>query len=114
MTHVVTEACICCRYTDCVSVCPVDAFHGGPNMLAINPSQCIDCSLCIPVCPIKAIYSEEELPDHLKPFKKLNEQLTAKWPIITQHEAALPNADVWRERKNKLEQLQHEFTNPGD
>jgi ferredoxin len=29
MTHVVTEACIRCKYTDCVDVCPVDAFREG-------------------------------------------------------------------------------------
>ena len=29
MTHVVTEACIRCKYTDCVSMCPVDAFREG-------------------------------------------------------------------------------------
>ncbi|MBS1133127.1 MAG: Ferredoxin 1, partial [Burkholderiaceae bacterium] len=27
MTFVVTESCIKCKYTDCVDVCPVDAFR---------------------------------------------------------------------------------------
>jgi ferredoxin len=31
MTFVVTEACIKCKLTDCVEVCPVDCFHEGPN-----------------------------------------------------------------------------------
>lgn len=31
MAFVVTDACIACKYTDCVSVCPVDAFHEGKN-----------------------------------------------------------------------------------
>lgn len=46
MTFVVTESCIRCQYTDCVEVCPVDCFHEAPNMLVINPDECIDCNLC--------------------------------------------------------------------
>ena len=51
MTHVVTESCIKCTYTDCVDVCPVDCFREGPNMLVIDPDECIDCAVCIPECP---------------------------------------------------------------
>ena len=51
MTHVVTENCIRCKYTDCVEVCPVDCFHAGPNMLVIDPDECIDCTLCVEECP---------------------------------------------------------------
>jgi len=36
MTHVVTEPCFGCKYTDCVVVCPVDCFHEGEQMLYIN------------------------------------------------------------------------------
>ena len=43
MTHIVTEACIKCKYTDCVDVCPVDCFREGPNFLTIDPDECIDC-----------------------------------------------------------------------
>ena len=39
MTYVVTEACIKCKYTDCVDVCPVDCFREGPNFLAIDPDD---------------------------------------------------------------------------
>ena len=59
MTFVVTESCIKCKYTDCVEVCPVDCFHEGPNMLVIDPDECIDCTLCEPECPIDAIYDED-------------------------------------------------------
>ena len=51
MTFVVTEACIKCKLTDCVEVCPVDCFHEGPNFLVIDPDECIDCTLCVQVCP---------------------------------------------------------------
>src|SRR6516165_5120245 len=46
MTYVVTEACIKCKYTDCVEVCPVDCFYEGENMLVIHPDECIDCGVC--------------------------------------------------------------------
>ena len=47
MAYVVTEACIKCKFTDCVDVCPVDCFREGPGMLVIDPDECIDCSLCV-------------------------------------------------------------------
>ena len=65
MAHVVTERCVDCRYTDCCAVCPVDCFYEteSPAMLVIDPDTCIDCGLCIPECPIQAIWTEDELPD---------------------------------------------------
>ena len=62
MTHVVLESCIRCKYTDCVDVCPVDCFREGPNMLTIDPDECIDCAVCIPECPVNAILPEEDVP----------------------------------------------------
>jgi len=52
MAYVVTESCIKCKYTDCVDVCPVDCFREGPNMLVIDPDECVDCTLCVPECPV--------------------------------------------------------------
>ena len=62
MTHVVTDACIRCKYTDCVDVCPVDCFKEGPEFLVIDPDECIDCAVCIPECPVNAIYADADLP----------------------------------------------------
>ena len=47
MTYTVTPNCDNCKYTDCVEVCPVEAFHEGPTMLYINPETCIDCNACV-------------------------------------------------------------------
>ena len=55
MTYVVTDACIRCKYMDCVEVCPVDCFYEGENMLVIHPDECIDCGVCEPECPVDAI-----------------------------------------------------------
>ena len=57
MAHVVCEACINCKRTDCVDVCPVDCFREGPNFLVIDPDECIDCAMCIPECPEAAIFA---------------------------------------------------------
>ena len=78
MTYVVTENCIKCKYTDCVEVCPVDCFHEGPNILVIDPDECIDCTLCVAECPVNAIYAEDDLPENQKQFTQLNAELAKK------------------------------------
>ena len=105
MTHVVTEACIRCRYTDCVDVCPVDCFKAGPNFLVIDPDECIDCAVCIPECPVNAIYAEEDVPDDQRAFIQLNAELSRIWPMINRTEPALPDADEWAKTTGKLDQL---------
>ena len=79
MPYVVTEACINCKHTDCVEVCPVDCFYEGPNFLAINPDECIDCNACVPVCPVEAIYADDELPSHLEHYAQWNAYLSGQW-----------------------------------
>ncbi len=61
MTYVVTEACIKCKFMDCVEVCPVDCFYEGENMLVIDPDVCIDCGVCEPECPPEAIKADTEI-----------------------------------------------------
>jgi ferredoxin len=105
MTHVVTESCIKCKFTDCVDVCPVDCFREGPNMLVIDPDECIDCAVCIPECPVEAIRAEEDVPEDQRQFIALNVELARDWPSITRTKPALPDADDWREVKDKLAML---------
>ena len=106
MTYVVTDKCIRCKYTDCVDACPVDCFHEGPNMLVINPEECIDCHLCVAECPVEAIFSEDELPEDQKHMISLNQQYAAKWPIIDQKKDALEDADNWADVPNKTNLLE--------
>lgn len=105
MTHVVTDACIRCKYTDCVDVCPVDCFREGPNMLVIDPDECIDCAVCIPECPVEAIMAEEDVPTDMGHFTPLNAELSKVWPAITRTKAALPDAEEWKDVKDKLNEL---------
>src|SRR5437868_11456440 len=97
MTHVVTESCIRCKYTDCVDVCPVDCFHEGPDYLVINPDECIDCAVCIPECPVNAIYAEDDVPAGMQHFTELNRKRSQEWPLIFKHKDALPDAERWKE-----------------
>ena len=105
MTFVVTEACINCKYGDCVEVCPVDCFYEGENFLVINPDECIDCALCEPECPVEAIVSEDDVPDSQEAYIELNETLSQQWPNITEKCEPHPEAAKWREVKDKLKHL---------
>lgn len=106
MTFVVLDSCIKCKYTDCVEVCPVDCFYEGPNMLVINPEECIDCALCEPECPIDAIVSEDDLPEKYHQYIELNQRLSEKWPNITERKDPPADADEWADKKDKLPLLE--------
>ncbi len=106
MTYVVTENCIKCKYTDCVEVCPVDAFREGPNMLAIDPDECIDCDLCVVECPADAIYDEGDVPEDQAHFVDLNRDLAAEWPTISQMKEPPADADEWNGVPGKIEHLE--------
>ena len=106
MPFIVTEACIKCKYTDYVEVCPVDCFHEGPNMLVIDADECIDCTLCEPECPVEAIMSEDDVPDNLQEFIELNAELSKKWPVINEMKDAPADADDWKGVTDKLQYLE--------
>jgi ferredoxin len=103
MAFVVTEACIRCKYTDCVAVCPMECFVEGPNFLVIDPDGCIDCSVCVPECPVGAIVSDRDLPADQQVFIELNRQLARHpgWkPIRTPQPPAADHA-AWATVRDK-------------
>lgn len=104
MTYVVLENCIKCKHTDCVEVCPVDCFHEGPNFLVIDPEECIDCGVCEPECPAEAIVADTE--PAADDFLALNAELSQLWPVLTEKRDALPGADEWNGKPDKLQYLQ--------
>jgi ferredoxin len=105
MSHIVAEPCIKCKFTDCVSVCPVDCFHEGVNMLVIDPDECIDCGACVDECPVTAIYPEEDLPEKWNHYIELNTRLAPDWPVINQKQDPLDTAEEFREVEDKLSLL---------
>ncbi len=106
MTHVVTESCIKCKFTDCVDVCPVDCFREGPNFLTIDPDECIDCAVCIPECPVNAIYAEEDVPTDQRKFIAINTELSKVWPSITRMKPHPSDAEQWKDVPDKLQFLE--------
>lgn len=106
MTYVVTEACIKCKHTDCVDVCPVDAFREGPNFLVIDPEECIDCTLCVAECPVDAICGEDDVPGGQRAFIALNAELAKEWKPIVEAKPAPEDAGFWATVKDKLKLLE--------
>ncbi len=72
MPYVVTEPCIGTKDKACVAVCPVECFYEGQDQLYINPEECIDCGLCVPECPVDAIFADDEVPDKWKSYIEKN------------------------------------------
>jgi len=92
LTYVITEPCIDVLDRSCVEVCPVDCIHeeeGKDRKLYIDPDECIDCGACEPVCPVTAIFAEDDVPDQYKEYTELD----ARW---------FKDPDAVRARVNEL------------
>ncbi|MCE3556448.1 ferredoxin family protein [Pseudonocardia sp. RS11V-5] len=63
MTYVIALPCVDVKDRACVEECPVDCIYEGGRSLYIHPDECVDCGACEPVCPVEAIYYEDDLPD---------------------------------------------------
>ena len=101
MAYVVTDACIRCKYTDCVEVCPVDCFYEGENMLVISPDECIDCGVCEPECPAEAILPDTE--DGAEQWVEHNAKFSAEWPNITERKEPPADADDHKGEAGKFD-----------
>ena len=78
MTYVIGEPCIDVLDRACVDECPVDCIYEGARALYIQPDECVDCGACEPVCPVEAIYYEDDLPESLVPFLTDNARFFAE------------------------------------
>ena len=112
MTFVVTDICILCKYTDCVEVCPVDCFYEGENTLVINPDECIDCGVCEPECPIEAIIPDTD--KRAANFLEMNRKYASLWPVITRKKDPLPDAEKYKDIKDKYPGMFSEKPGTGD
>jgi NAD-dependent dihydropyrimidine dehydrogenase PreA subunit len=62
----------------CIGECPVDCIYEGGRMLYIHPDECVDCGACEPVCPVGAIYHEDEVPAELRRYHQVNVEFFAE------------------------------------
>ncbi len=99
MTYVVTDACVKCKYTDCIEVCPVDCFHEGELMVVIDPKTCIDCGVCVAECPVDAISPESE---DLLIWIERGAYFSGIWPKITTQKNPLKDAEKFHEEQDKF------------
>ena len=76
MPYIITEPCVDVKDQSCIDVCPVDCIYGvdegNDRQLYINPDECIDCAACEPVCPVNAIFAEEDVPTKWEGWIKVN------------------------------------------
>ena len=76
MTYIIAEPCVDVKDQSCIDVCPVDCIYGvdegDDRQLYINPDECIDCAACEPVCPVNAIFAEEDVPTKWEGWVKVN------------------------------------------
>lgn len=105
MTYLVTEACIRCKYQDCVEVCPVDCFYEGENMLVIHPDECIDCGVCEPECPVEAIIPDTGGDDDSSKWLEVNRKYAETWPNITRKGDVPDDADDYKDGGQKFERF---------
>ncbi len=72
MAYIIAEPCINLKDKSCLAVCPVNCIYEGPDMLYINPDECVCCDLCVPECPVDAIFNEDDIPEKWKHFTEIN------------------------------------------
>lgn len=75
MTYVITDPCVDTLDKSCVEVCPVDCIHyeeGVDRKLYIDPDECIDCGACEPVCPVTAIFAEDDVPSGQEAYTEID------------------------------------------
>jgi len=72
VTYIIAEPCVDLLDRACVEECPVDCIYEGNRMLYIHPDECVDCGACEPVCPVEAIFYEDDVPQQWKDYTAAN------------------------------------------
>ena len=72
MTYIIALPCVDVKDKACIDECPVDCIYEGDRMLYIHPDECVDCGACEPVCPVEAIYYEDDVPGESSDYDKVN------------------------------------------
>jgi len=78
VTYTIAEPCVDIKDKACIEECPVDCIYEGARMLYIHPDECVDCGACEPVCPVEAIYYEDDVPDQWSGYTQINADFFAE------------------------------------
>jgi NAD-dependent dihydropyrimidine dehydrogenase PreA subunit len=73
---VIAEPCIDTMDRSCIEVCPVDCIYESEVQCVIDPELCIDCGACEPVCPVEAIFPDDDLPENWHSYLARNAELS--------------------------------------
>jgi NAD-dependent dihydropyrimidine dehydrogenase PreA subunit len=87
MTYVIAEPCVDVLDRACVEECPVDCIYEGERALYIHPDECVDCGACEPVCPVEAIFYEDDVPTQWADYTKDNARFFTD--VLPGHDAPL-------------------------
>jgi NAD-dependent dihydropyrimidine dehydrogenase PreA subunit len=87
MTYVIAEPCVDVVDRACVEECPVDCIYEGSRALYIHPDECVDCGACEPVCPVEAIFYEDDVPTRWTDFTADNARFFTE--VLPGRDAAL-------------------------
>ena len=85
MTYTIAEPCVDIKDKACIEECPVDCIYEGARMLYIHPDECVDCGACEPVCPVEAIYYEDDVPDQWSGYTQINADFFVNWGHLAEH-----------------------------
>ncbi|CAL9367898.1 Ferredoxin [Streptomyces sp. enrichment culture] len=72
MTYVIAQPCVDVKDKACIEECPVDCIYEGSRSLYVHPDECVDCGACEPVCPVEAIFFEDDLPEEWEEYHRAN------------------------------------------
>ncbi|WP_411084665.1 ferredoxin [Streptomyces sp. cmx-18-6] len=75
MTYVIAQPCVDIKDKACIEECPVDCIYEGPRKLYIHPDECVDCGACEPVCPVEAVFYEDDLPEAMIPYRAADREI---------------------------------------
>ncbi|MFF1717775.1 ferredoxin [Streptomyces sviceus] len=72
MAYVIAQPCVDVKDKACLEECPVDCIYEGERALYIQPDECVDCGACEPVCPVEAIFYEDDVPAEWQAYTQAN------------------------------------------
>ncbi|MFF8771823.1 ferredoxin [Kitasatospora sp. NPDC015120] len=70
MAYVIAQPCVDVKDKACIDECPVDCIYEGARSMYVHPEECVDCGACEPVCPVEAIFYDDDLPDEWGDYRK--------------------------------------------